>query len=184
MRAPGGVAYSPRTKMRRLLCSKVVASKSAVAASMVLASLIVGCGDDDPAVFVEPSIGTPEATVGTLQLGTSLKGSFSLSLHLGSRASGPSDVGVGAFMIQNADQSETFVSPLEVSADRDLPVTVDPDSDQTIVFSFDTAADLLPAEISFALCNMEGVVISGAIQDSLQDGATPVVSAVFKPSGC
>ena len=150
----------------------------------VLAPLWVGCADDDAAVFVEPSIAAPSATVGTQTLGTSLAGSFQLMLHLGPRASGPSEVGVGAFVVQSSDQQTTFVSPLEVTADRELPVTVELDSDVDVGFSFDTAADLLPTETAGELCGAGGLVISGAIEDSLQDGATPVVSEVFIPSGC
>jgi hypothetical protein len=146
--------------------------------------LLAGCPDDDAAVFVEPSIQAPAATVGAETLGTSLAGSFQLSLHLGPRASDDSEVGVGAFTLQSSDQQTTFVSPLEVTADRELPVTVAVDSDVTVGFSFDTGADLLPADVAADLCGAGGLVISGVIEDSLQDGATPVVSPVFIPSGC
>jgi hypothetical protein len=152
--------------------------------AFVLAPMLAGCPDDDAAVFVEPSIEAPNATVTTVVTGTSLAGSFQLTLHLGPRASGSSEVGVGSFTIQSSDQQTTIVSPLEVAADRQLPAQVPPDSDVTIGFSFDTGANPLPMETAGELCGAGGIVIHGVIEDSLQDGATPVVSEVFIPDGC
>jgi hypothetical protein len=149
-----------------------------------LAPWCAGCPDDDAAVFVEPSIASPQASVAAETLGTTLTGSFQLNLHLGPRASGPSEVGVGTFVMQSSDQQTTLVSPLQASTLVELPVTVDVDGDESLGFTFDTAATLLPAQTFGEICGANGVVISGVIEDSLQDGATPVVSQVFIPSGC
>ena len=152
---------------------------------LALVALLTGCDvDTDAAVFVDPSISGPSATVAASTLGTSLEGGFGLRLHLGPRASGASQVGIGQFSIQGADQKTTIVSPLEVAADKTFPVTVDVDSDVDVAFTFDTGAKHLPKEKAQELCPADGIIVSGVIQDSLQDGATPVYSPAFHASGC
>ncbi|XXX75270.1 hypothetical protein WMF30_47245 [Sorangium sp. So ce134] len=156
---------------------------AATLAAAALASLASGCIDTDAAVFVEPSIAAPEAIVSSSALGTGLQASFALRLHLGPRASGPSRVAVRAFEISSADQKTAIVAPLPAETTTALPVEVAPDSDVTVAFTFDTGAagTTLPAEAAAALCAAEGIRITGAIEDSLEDGATPVASAVFHP---
>ncbi len=63
-----------------------------------------------------------------------------------------------------------------------LPVEVAPDSDVFVPFNVDTGAQggMLPADVAAALCAPEGIRITGAIEDSLEDRATPVASAVFR----
>jgi hypothetical protein len=53
-----------------------------------------------------------------------------------------------------------------------------------VAFTFDTGAKPLPVDVKPKLCDPAGVVIGGAIQDSLQDHATTFASAVFHPAGC
>jgi len=146
----------------------------------------VGCGiDTDPAVFVDPSITGPKATVVEGALGTSIQdGAFTLALHLGPRASGASSVGLGAFSIQGSDQKTTIVSPLDVASKQVFPVTVDVDSDVDVPFTFGTGTAPLDKGKLGELCASAGIVVSGVIQDSLQNGATPVFSPVFHASGC
>ncbi|MCC6556687.1 MAG: hypothetical protein IT372_27315 [Polyangiaceae bacterium] len=139
-----------------------------------------GCIDTDAAVFVEPAISGPSAAVTGGTLGTQLTGGFRLELHLGPRASGASQVSIRSFEITDAAQTAAIVSPLEAVTATALPVTVETDSDVAVEFTFDTGADLLPAEARDPLCAAEGIRITGSIQDSLQDGATPVASAVFQ----
>jgi hypothetical protein len=149
-----------------------------------LAAPLSGCPDDDAAVFVEASIAGPAATVEQETLGTVLGGGFDLLLHLGPRASGPSEVSVGAFALQNADQSQTLVPTLSLSASPSFPVEVGIDSDVVVGASFGTGDGLLPAAAYDEICGAGELVISGAIQDSLQDGSTTVVSSPFLPDGC
>lgn len=135
-------------------------------------------------MFVEASIGSPSATIGSVALGTTLAGSFVLNLHLGPRASGPSEVRVQKFAIANAARTAVIVDPLEVSSATTFPVTVEPDGDVAVAFEFSTGKTTLAAETFDALCGAGGLRITGAIEDSLQDGATPVESEPFVPSGC
>ncbi|MFT3774406.1 MAG: hypothetical protein QM820_54295 [Minicystis sp.] len=152
---------------------------------MAAAPLLAGCPNTDTAVFVEPSVASPTLTVAGSALGASVSGGFTLSLHLGARASGPSAVSLGQFAIQDATQTADIVSPLTLdSGSTSLPVTVEPDSDVQVALTFDTGAKLLPADVKDKLCAAAGVVITGTLQDSLQDTSTPVDSAVIHASGC
>jgi hypothetical protein len=154
-------------------------------AGLALLATTAGCDvDTDAAVFVEASIDSASAAVEVVTLGASLSGAFDLKLHLGPRASDAAKVTLGAFAIESADRTKVALSPLEAAADRTFPVTVDVDSDVTVHFTFDTGdAELLTDDEVAALC-AGPLVISGTIQDSLQEGATPAVSSPFQTSGC
>ncbi|WP_438033286.1 hypothetical protein [Sorangium sp. So ce204] len=158
-------------------------SAATTLAAAAVAMMASGCINTDAAVFVEPSIAAPEATVSANALGTGLTASFALQLHLSARASGPSRVAVRTFAITSADQKTSIVEPLPVETTAVLPVEVAPDSDVTVAFTVDTGAQggTLKADAAAALCAPEGIRITGAIEDSLEDGATPVASAVFHP---
>jgi hypothetical protein len=139
-----------------------------------------GCIDEDEAVvFVEATIEAPRAEVSGGTLGTQLTGSFALRLNLGPRASGPSQVSLQSFAITGADQVTTLVSPLEATTTAAQPVEVPPDSAVIVELTFDSGADLLPAELQAGLCDPAGIRITGTVQDSLQDGATLAASPVF-----
>lgn len=153
---------------------------------LVAASLAVGasgCVNTDAAVFVDPSIASPAATVTAGALGTNLVASFQLKLHLGARASGPSSLSVQTFEIASADRARSIVAPLAATSTTKLPVEVAPDSDVTVDFTFDSGAAPRPEDEAALLCAAEGIRIAGTLQDSLEDGATPVVSEVFH-AGC
>jgi len=150
--------------------------------AFLLALSATACIDTDPTVFVDPSIEAPLATVTQGALGTNLNGSFKLKLHLGPRASGPSQVSLGSFALLDASQQKSIVSPLEVSTTAMLPVTVELDSDVFVDFTFDSGTTPLPPEAQTGLCDPAGVVLSGTIQDSLQNTSTPFASEVFKPT--
>jgi hypothetical protein len=155
------------------------------AAALGLAALtLVGCIDTDAAVFVEPTIAQPSAQVTSGLLGVSATGSFELSLHLGPRASGESQVSLEAFSIQSADETATILDPLPLAETTERSLAVQPDSTKTMVLSFDTGANLLAAEVRAQLCAPGGVRIKGVIDDALKGGPTPVVSAPFSPAGC
>lgn len=161
--------------------SSIFDQTAVLAAAAALAASALGCIDTDAAVFVDASIASPSAVVSAGALGTNLSAIFQLELHLGPRASGPSQVNVRAIEITNADQSASIVAPLEAVPDRTLPVEVAPDSDVVVVFSFDTATDGAPLapEAYDALCAGE-IRIAASVEDSLQDGATPAASAPFQ----
>lgn len=163
----------------------MVSRRFGVGVAVALAGSLAGCiADNEAIVFVEPTIQAPSVAVDTGALGTTLTGSFTLRLRLGPRASGASQVTVNKFAITNADQTTSFVDTLETTADKTFPVTVELDSEESAVFTIDFGGSVLPAMTGDALCGAGGLRIAGTVRDSLQDGATPVASEVFMPSGC
>ena len=146
---------------------------------------LTGCVSTDPSIFVAPTISSPAATVSSSVLGTGITGgSFSLDLHLGPRADGSSTVTLGEFSILDATMTTSIVSPLDVTSTTTFPVTVAPGSDVHASFTFGTGNTRLPASDAMELCASAGVVIGGAVDDSLAGKQTPVYSDVFHVSGC
>jgi hypothetical protein len=146
----------------------------------------VGCiSDDEAVVFVDANIVNPTASVMPGTLVTRFSGSFRLTLNLGPRASGPSKVSLGAFSIKGADEKTVIVSPLEAATTTVFPVEVPVDGETSVEFTFDEQlSDMQGTSVKDQLCAASGIRIAGDIQDSLQSGSTPAVSAVFHPSGC
>ncbi len=161
-----------------------MAPRSSLFALAAAAIPLAGCINTDAAVFVEATVATPEMTVTPGALGATLEGSFVLKLHLGPRASGPSSVTLGAASITDESQKTEIIASLVTSSATTFPVTVELDSDVDVPIDFDTGKKLLTTEEESGLCSGNGVVIRGAITDSLQNKPTPFVSAVVKPSGC
>jgi hypothetical protein len=158
---------------------------SSCLALLAAAPLFAGCINTDTAVFVDPSIETPVLTVSKIALGTTVTGSFTLKLHLGARASGGSMVTMGELEIQDSQKTKALIAPLVVDAgSTPMPVPVAPDSDAVVPFKIDTGTKPLLTQVGTDLCDAGSVVITGTIQDSLQDTATPVESPVFQVAGC
>jgi hypothetical protein len=152
---------------------------------LLAAPLLAGCPNTDTAVFVDPSLDQASVTVSSSALGTSVRGDFQLSLHLGARASGPSQVSIGQFELMDAKKSAAIVTPLALDAGTvQFPVTVQPDSTAMVTLAFDTGTKLLAADVATKLCDPAGFLIVGKIEDSLQDTQTPVESAVLHATGC
>jgi hypothetical protein len=145
---------------------------------------LLGCPNTDAAVFVAPSLAAPQAAVKSEGFGLSLTGAVTLNLHLGARASGPSEVDIGQFELMDAEQKGAIVTPLPVQAETSFPVEVVPDKDVSIRFTFDSGKTPLDEELEDELCDPKGVVVKGVIEDSLLDQPTPVFSGVFHVSGC
>ncbi len=152
-------------------------------AILVGAILAAGCIDTDPAVFVDASLASPSLAVAGGGLGVTLSGSFRLDLHLGKRASGPSDVTFTSFSLKTADESAVLVESLPVVPTQASPVEVAPGSDVTVTFAIDSGADTLPASVKDQICAGQ-VRISGVIEDSLESQSSPVLSEPFTPTGC
>ena len=142
------------------------------------------CIDTDTAIFVDPSIENPSLSVVDGPLGATLGGSFDVVLHLGARASGPSETEFVSFSVKSSDESEVLVDNLPVSANVSLTVTVEPGGEDVVV-SFEIAqeGDVLESSLVDALC-AGNVVFSVVIEDSLSTTSTPAVSAPLQPAGC
>lgn len=147
--------------------------------------LLAGCPNTDTAVFVAPAIESPTLDVTKGLLGTSVKGSFTLTLHLGARASGPSDVSDLSIDIRDAnDASITDITALLDAGATQFPVRVEQDSDVDVAMTFDSGSKPIEDALATKLCDPAGVSIGGTIKDSLQDSATPVGSDVIHATGC
>ncbi len=158
---------------------------AALSIALFSSSLLTGCfGENEDVVFVEPSIEAPSTKIEGSVLGSTVSGSFKLKLVLGPRASGPSSVQIGAVAITDAPNQRSLVPALSLISSAAFPVTVQPDSEVVVDFLFDLGDQTLPTETRDALCLPAGIRIAGTLQDSLEAGATPVASDVFKPTGC
>jgi len=154
-----------------------------LAAFVVVPALFAACIDLDAAVFVDATIDVPTITVAEETLGTTIDGSFLLVLHLGARASGPSDVSFSSFSLKT-ESGTTLIESLPLSASPPSPVVVEPGGTDTVVeLTVDPGADLLASDVYAQIC-AQPVVISGVVDDSLATSATLVDSAPFQALGC
>jgi hypothetical protein len=169
-----------------MLCRKSCRTLHALrlqASTALVAFLASGCPNTDAAVFVDAEIEAGSVAIEPQTLGVALSGSFTLSLHLSARASGPSEVSYGSFSLLSADQSDTLVASLPLTASLASPVDVAPDATVTVELTIDMGSDLLDAGLVERIC-AGPVVFSGVVDDSLLGGSTTAVSQPIVPSGC
>ena len=176
-RFPAALIYRRRMSTSRL--------SFRTALLLALSTLVTGCiGDDEAVIFVEPSIMSPQANITGSVLGSTVAGKFQLRLVLGPRASGSSKVTIGSVNITDVSGKTTVVPSLSLSPSKTFPLDVPPSSDITVDVTYDIGEKTVSMMTTDALCGGSGVTISGTINDSLQDAATPFVSESFKPAGC
>lgn len=149
---------------------------------LALPLALTGCVNTDAAVFVEPTIEHGEAAVSGGTLGVSVKGAFTLKLHLGPRASDSSKVDLVSFNLLDAGQ-KAEITPIVLSM-QDSTITVAPETDTTQLISFDIGGKTLPSATKPKLCDPAGIVIGGVLQDSLLATSTPFFSPIVHPTGC
>ncbi len=159
-----------------------------LAAPVLLAG--AGCSsglgiETDPTVFVTATAESPTVNVVNEALGTSVSGGFTLSLHLGARASGSSDVNIQGFQITTKDKNTVVVDvvPLEASNAK-LPITLDPGGDEEVKLQINLGSDLLAKEVGQKLCNFSEMIYTGSLTDSLRGGTLPLDSDLVTVSGC
>lgn len=138
-----------------------------------------GCSSDsfntDPNIFVLATVSDPSVAVEQKALGTAVTGGFTMSLHLGARASDSSDVNLEGFQLKSEDENTIVVDALPLAAEgRKFPITVEPDTDEDVKIVIDLGSDLLAKDIGQKLCNFGKVRYLGSITDSLRGGSTPV----------
>lgn len=152
---------------------------------LALTPFAAGCiGDDEAIIFVEPSISAPQAALAGSVLGSTVTGSFKLRLVLGPRASGSSSVTIGSVNITDATGKTTLVPSLSLMTSKPLPLDVPPSSDITLDVTYDLGDKTVSMMTADTLCTGAGITISGTINDSLENHATPFISEAFKPTGC
>jgi hypothetical protein len=143
---------------------------------------LLGCVDTDAAVFVDARIDSPSASLQMASLASGLSGGFSLNLHLGPRASGPSDVSLGNFSLKGANG--TAVDALAVSATPPFPVSVPVDADVAVQLTFAADDNLIDNADVAAVCAPQGLQLVGALDGSLRGGTFSVTSDPFVVGGC
>ncbi len=152
---------------------------------LALSTSVTGCiGDDEAVIFVNPTVSSPEVNIVGSVLGSTVTGYFQLRLVLGPRATGSSSVTFGSVNITDVFGKTTIVPSLSLSPSKTFPLDVPPSSDIKIDVIYDLSDKTLPMMTTDAMCTTSGVTISGTINDSLQDTATPFLSDWFMPTGC
>src|SRR5262245_61581564 len=98
-----------------------------------------GCEiNTDPSIFVDLDITEPEVDVESKALGTVVTGGFTLHVHLGARASGPSAVDVQAFTLVSSDQNTVLLEALPLRAEgAQFPLEVQPNTDTDVAMVID-----------------------------------------------
>jgi hypothetical protein len=151
---------------------------------MSLGGLLLGCPNTDEAVFVEPTIRSPSATLEQSALVDALGGAFVIHLHLGPRATGSATVELVQLSVVSADRMSTLHAPLEVSTNPSFPVTVGVDSDVTIDVTFSPDDNELDMDALDPICDPTGIVIAASLTDSLRGGSVPTASETFAVGQC
>jgi hypothetical protein len=152
----------------------------ALLALALVVGAVGGCIDTDAAVFVEVAIGAPSLSVQQSSLVTALSGSFEVLLHLGPRASGPSQVKLVSFAVTDSSGNDV-VAPLAGEASPPFPVSVDVDSDVTVAVAVN--GQELAADAVTDLC-AGPVTIVATLDDSLRGAIVAGSSAPVVPAGC
>lgn len=155
----------------------------------IAAAVLAGLGCDglntDPTIFVDVDVLNPTVAVEEKALGTAVDGGFTMSLHLGARAAGSSEVGVKAFELVSEDQNTIIADSLPLAGKGAiLPVVIEPDSDLDIEVVIDLGGDLLESEVGQKLCAFGKVRYRGAITDSLRGTDVPVLTDPVQVTGC
>jgi hypothetical protein len=152
-------------------------------AAALLTSL--GCINTDPSIFVDVQVSSPSFAVQPVALGATVTGGFTMSLHLGARAAGSSEVNVQGFELVSEDESAILVPSLPLAAEgATFPVVIEPDTDVVIDLVVDYGGDTITAAEQQTLCDAGTVRYRGSITDSLRGTTVPVLSEPVAVLGC
>lgn len=143
--------------------------------------LLSGC-DPDTAVFVEANIENADLSMTSSGLTAAVGGSFDVRLHLAERASGAAEVDNLGFSMTNGQT--TLVDVVGATINPSFPVTVQPGSDVVVRFTLAPDDNLVDTANVDALCQPPGVIIIGAVDDSLRGGSVDITSDPVAVSGC
>lgn len=138
-----------------------------------LCVVLAGCGSKGGASLLV-QVDQPTLSVVDGAAGTSLSGSFHLSLQLGSEASGSAQVTLGNFSLQS-EAGAPLIEVLNLTASPDFPVDVGKGQTQIVNLTFDEDS------VDRATLCAGKVRIVGSVLDSLKGGTDPVSSALFTP---
>lgn len=142
-----------------------------LAAFLLVPVLLTGCGSKG-SVSLSVDIEQPTVSVAEGAAGTSLSGSFQVSLALGPEASGSTHVTPGNFSLQN-EAGMPVIDNLNLTARPDFPIDVAKGETQVVNLSFEK--DDVDREL---VCSGK-LRIVGSVLDSLKGGTDPVSSELF-----
>jgi hypothetical protein len=157
---------------------------------LAAAALLAGAGcssnalDTDPTLFVAATVKSATVNVDqTNMLVATLNGGFTLSLHLGIRASSEAEVNVQQFELVSEDQNTIIVPSLPLTAKgQTLPIVVEPGSDEDVPITIE--ATELKGDEGTKLCSFGSVRYRGSLTDSLRGGTVPVLVDPVDVTGC
>lgn len=158
-----------------------------------LALTAASCASKD-AVAVSGSVGTVQLNVKKTGFVTAVSGHFDVSLELGARAAGPTDVTFTEFsLVRIADGTPVLAGErLSVLASLPPPVHLEPGSSALVSFEIGDLRNnaVVPMETDQAdyasVCGAGELRVVGSINDTTAGttSTTPLKSAPFLPSGC
>jgi hypothetical protein len=151
--------------------------------ALSVALILSGCGSKS-IVSLSASIQNADLAVAQVALGTTLSGSFVLSLALGNRASGSTQVSLESFSLLSSADKSTLIAPLKVTPQgATFPLTVGVGQTKNVTFQLDTS-DTLQSSEKAALC-AGPVLIVGTVTDTLGGGKSiDLSSSPVTISGC
>jgi len=154
--------------------------------------LLSSCASKE-AVSISGSIGNVAVTVAEGALVTTMEGHFDVSLELGARASGGTDVTFSEFSLVRASDRTPVLArdKLSVIASTSGPIHLEPGGKAVVGYQIGDLRNgmVAPAEIDKAdyasVCGAGQLVITGTMQDTASGASsTPLSSPPFTPSGC
>ncbi len=144
----------------------------------------VSCINTDAAIFVEAQLTAPQLQLQESSLATAIDGSAALTLHLGPRASGPSEVSLLSVSLLADDQQSVLVEQVAVRSEPRFPMEVGLDSDRNVTLRIDASENLLAADAKTTLCGATALVLQVVLDDGLRGAALTASSDPFALGGC
>lgn len=166
----------PYTVMRSALLLSVLAA--------IVCCAALGCINTDAAVFVEADLTEPQIEVRDSSLAVGLEGKATLKLHLGPRASGPSEVSLLGVSLLGENARSVLVESIAVRSEPSFPITVQLDDDRSAVLYIDGPNNVLSTDVKTTLCGAAAVVLQVVLDDGLRGATMIATSGPFGLSGC
>lgn len=143
---------------------------------LLLVLALSGCASDGVATL-SGSLERPTVAVDRSVLGGDVTGGFELFLELGEFAAGPTEVSLGAFVIE---RDGTELLPALALSGATFPVRIAPKEKKRIPLTIDMEAELPDAD---ALCEAP-VSFRGTVTDTLAKSRPTTLTSADVPPSC
>ena len=141
-------------------------------------------GAADSFTSVEAELAKPQIEIRESSLAVALEGQATLTLHLGPRASGPSEVSLLGISLLAENAQSVLVESIAVRSEPSFPITVPLDSDRSAVLHIDGPDNSLSTNVKTTLCGASAVMLQVVLDDGLRGATTIATSGPFGLSGC